>query len=293
MTDIVERLRAGTAGLTLYEIEALWGEAATALASVAEERKPKDAKPSVAAQNDVLYQLSRITENDIPLDTWEIRSIVKAAIQEMARLRRLERSTEALKSWEAEKRKTTGDRFFIDHGQIHDRATGKHVTTDEDSVFCDGINSALELLNTLNAGATEAADAITTLRDENERMREALEKIASGEEEEYDEELRAPVIVPMDAERLSDIARAALSALPRAEADDGWRTIESAPKDGTRLLVFGGGADKVEVCAWCERVGAWDLDHTMLEDWDNQPDGYSRPSHWRPLPAPPTQAGER
>lgn len=109
MSDIVERLRAGTAGLTLYEIEALWGEAATALSAVVERRK------------------------------------------------------------------TTGDRFFIDHGQIHDRATGKHVTTDEDSVFCDGINSALELLNTLNAAATEAADAITTLRDENERLREALE----------------------------------------------------------------------------------------------------------------------
>lgn len=170
MSDIVERLRAGTAGLTLYEIEALWGEAATALSSM-------DAKPSVAAQNDVLYQLSRITENDIPLDMWEIRSIVKAAIQEMARLRRLERSTEALKSWEAEKRKTTGDRFFIDHGQIHDRATGKHVTTDEDSVFCDGINSALELLNTLNAAATKAADVITTLRAENERMREALQRL--------------------------------------------------------------------------------------------------------------------
>ena len=110
MSDIVERLRAGTAGLTLYEIEALWGEAATALSSM-------DAKPSVAAQNDVLYQLSRITENDIPLDMWEIRSIVKAAMQEMARLRRLERST-------------------------------------------------------------EAADAITTLRAENERLREALKPFA-------------------------------------------------------------------------------------------------------------------
>ena len=95
---LIEQLRKGTAGLTLYGIEALWGEAATALSAVVERRK------------------------------------------------------------------TTGDRFFIDHGQIHDRATGKHVTTDEDSVFCDGINSALELLNTLNAAATEAADAITTLR---------------------------------------------------------------------------------------------------------------------------------
>ena len=109
--ELIEELRKGTAGLTLFEIEALWGEAATALSAVVERRK------------------------------------------------------------------TTGDRFFIDHGQIHDRATGKHVTTDEDSVFCDGINSALELLNTLNAAATEAADAITTLRDENERLREENERL--------------------------------------------------------------------------------------------------------------------
>ena len=210
MSDIVERLRAGTAGLTLYEIEALWGEAATALSSM-------DAKPSVAAQNDVLYQLSRITENDIPLDMWEIRSIVKAAMQEMARLRRLERSTEALKSWEAEKRKTTGDRFFIDHGQIHDRATGKHVTTDEDSVFCDGINSALELLNTLNAAATEAADAITTLRALLESVDEkALEVAAKALHEAEDSSRSWDGLVarpdPAWANDTRDKASAAISA---------------------------------------------------------------------------------
>jgi hypothetical protein len=43
-------------------------------------------------------------------------------------------------------------RFHIDHGVIHDRFTGKHVTTDEDSAFCDGIVAACALLNELNAG---------------------------------------------------------------------------------------------------------------------------------------------
>lgn len=40
-------------------------------------------------------------------------------------------------------------RFFIDHGVVHDRVTGKHVTTEPDSAFCDGIESCCELLNAL------------------------------------------------------------------------------------------------------------------------------------------------
>jgi hypothetical protein len=40
-------------------------------------------------------------------------------------------------------------RFFIDHGMIHDRQTGKHVTTEPDSPFCDGIERCCELLNSL------------------------------------------------------------------------------------------------------------------------------------------------
>ena len=43
----------------------------------------------------------------------------------------------------------TGLRFFIDHGMIHDRKTGKHVTTDADTPFCDGIERCCELLNEL------------------------------------------------------------------------------------------------------------------------------------------------
>lgn len=41
-------------------------------------------------------------------------------------------------------------RFFIDHGVIHDRITGKHVTTNEDSVFEDGVEACCNLLNELS-----------------------------------------------------------------------------------------------------------------------------------------------
>ncbi|MGY3359793.1 hypothetical protein ACVWZK_006456 [Bradyrhizobium sp. GM0.4] len=40
-------------------------------------------------------------------------------------------------------------RFFIDHGMIHDRLTGKHVTTEPDSAFCDGVAKCCDLLNSL------------------------------------------------------------------------------------------------------------------------------------------------
>lgn len=57
----------------------------------------------------------------------------------------------ALDAYEARSVATDQPRFFIDHGQIHDRVTGKHITTDEDTVFCDGINHCLALLNELAA----------------------------------------------------------------------------------------------------------------------------------------------
>lgn len=119
--ELIEQLRKGTAGLTLYEIEALWGEAATALSATEKERN------------------------------------------------------------------LTGARFFIDHGQIHDRVTGKHVTTDEDSVFCDGINSALELLNGLDASVRAAAALIVALVNsaptDTAKLADDIEALAKEEEE--------------------------------------------------------------------------------------------------------------
>lgn len=40
-------------------------------------------------------------------------------------------------------------RFYIDHGVIHDRETGKHVTTDGQPPFEDGIEQVCKFLNTL------------------------------------------------------------------------------------------------------------------------------------------------
>ncbi len=56
----------------------------------------------------------------------------------------------------------TDPRFYIDHGMIHDRLTGRHVTTDEPHTYedkhiegaCD-INDCLQLLNHLEANQSK------------------------------------------------------------------------------------------------------------------------------------------
>ena len=63
----------------------------------------------------------------------------------------------------------------------------------------------------------------------------------------------------------------------RAEAE--WQPIETAPKDGTRILVaskMGG----VYLVSWWKgkRTARWDNGARPL---------YSTPTHWHPLPAPP------
>lgn len=66
-----------------------------------------------------------------------------------------------------------------------------------------------------------------------------------------------------------------------------WRGIESAPRDGTIFLAAGGGLEHVDVCSYNARVGAWNCSSYTLDDTDNESDGYSRPTHWQPLPPAP------
>lgn len=65
-----------------------------------------------------------------------------------------------------------------------------------------------------------------------------------------------------------------------------WKPIESAPRDGTRFL------------AWCPHVGRviMRINGPHRETWAIDPSGRlgCYPSHWLPLPLPPTpeNAGE-
>lgn len=73
-----------------------------------------------------------------------------------------------------------------------------------------------------------------------------------------------------------------------------WHPIETAPKDGSAVLATGGGlADVVDIVTYNERVGAWNATNYTLDDRDEEADGYSRPTHWMPLPAAPVTRPHR
>ena len=77
-----------------------------------------------------------------------------------------------------------------------------------------------------------------------------------------------------------DAMRAAILAAERAA----WRGIETAPRDGTPILVaVAGGEFHASSAEW--RNGVWCIQDTarML---------LVAPTHWRPLPAPPDGGGD-
>lgn len=65
----------------------------------------------------------------------------------------------------------------------------------------------------------------------------------------------------------------------------GWRSMDSAPRDGTRVLL------------WYEELephtiqGQWDADFGWVDVWNNDKiegdSGSIWPTHWQPLPSPP------
>ena len=63
---------------------------------------------------------------------------------------------------------------------------------------------------------------------------------------------------------------------------DGWQPIETAPKDGTHILVFNPDRQEPEVAWWSEHAPKY-----KWTTWDN---GYLEgwAEYWQPLPAQPT-----
>jgi hypothetical protein len=65
----------------------------------------------------------------------------------------------------------------------------------------------------------------------------------------------------------------------------GWRDIETAPKDGTEVLLFGKalyGREVMKVCWWSNRA-AWQIAETV----SGATPIFNEPTHWMPLPQPP------
>lgn len=92
---------------------------------------------------------------------------------------------------------------------------------------------------------------------------------------------------------------AAEAALAAANAED-WQPIETAPKNGRPILVFGEFAGEITGPAGDPFIGVaiWRGDRTDYPgfEWSAEnTDAYSgwwKPSHWMPLPPPPAAKGE-
>jgi hypothetical protein len=72
-----------------------------------------------------------------------------------------------------------------------------------------------------------------------------------------------------------------------------WQPIETAPRDGTRILVYDPSESEggpVLAAYWSDSV--WWQDAWMV--WDCRSDGWQvSPTHWMPLPSPPTGPDQR
>jgi len=64
-----------------------------------------------------------------------------------------------------------------------------------------------------------------------------------------------------------------------------WQTIDSAPKDGTHILVFCADSGCMAVAYY--QHNEWDV--TCYGGWESEPSVY--PTHWQPLPQQPQAEG--
>jgi hypothetical protein len=60
-----------------------------------------------------------------------------------------------------------------------------------------------------------------------------------------------------------------------------WQDIATAPKDGTRVLVYIGHAFGLLIARWDSNAEEWVDDEPFAPD--------PQPTHWMPLPAEPQQ----
>lgn len=86
-----------------------------------------------------------------------------------------------------------------------------------------------------------------------------------------------------DYEYWADSARAALKAIENSGhvVVPAWKPIETAPMDGTRILVWRPFEDK----DWPAHHGIDRWSETFRSWWNSRRD--QQPTHWMPLPSPP------
>jgi hypothetical protein len=93
--------------------------------------------------------------------------------------------------------------------------------------------------------------------------------------------------------------------IDRAGAEGGWQTMETAPKDGTRVLLTDGrfltaghyaAVPRFNMAArwWTDNPVAFREEDEQGVNYDHFFDEWVRePTHWQPLPAPPTSGDQQ
>lgn len=115
---------------------------------------------------------------------------------------------------------------------------------------------------------------------------------------ELREKIRAYLLgqLYLQEDHATDMADAILSLMREEGVDlEGWRPIESAPKDGTEIITMRlGESDSYEIQHWfvIPQTEYVDIGDGLFRKEDRQPyaswsqNGH-RATHWRPLPTPP------
>lgn len=141
------------------------------------------------------------------------------------------------------------------------------------------------------------ADTPADDRPSVERAKEELNASAKKVDRFLDTD--AFILAREDTRRLlRDIAAFVEAAEAAMAAKDEWREIESAPRDGTEVLVTGQRTDGRQAGTWLRAVAVWDqVDQAW---WAKGAPTHitqaramrTKPTHWRPLPAPPVTPPE-
>lgn len=138
-------------------------------------------------------------------------------------------------------------------------------------LFVEAINEATaEFQGELNRTVVFHTNNTIQLQSTNQQLREALELAIDMAEE----------LAPQS--HTLTLLKNALSATPAPNDDSPWQPIETAPKDGIRILVtILGRPQNTYVVRW------------KNEKWEDQSGSWSYPTHWMPLPKPPTNSTDK
>lgn len=122
-------------------------------------------------------------------------------------------------------------------------------------------------------------------------MRALAIAVVASSHKIQDDQHDMPFDVVLVSEEAVKALHAALALGQPNEAKGAWQTIESAPKDGTAILITRPTEFRSEE-GW--HVVRWDDDWWQCHDGKNDsPLRGDEPTHWQPLPSPPKPDSEK